>query len=109
MWQQLTYQDVGCYQTREMRIIANSVLRKKDCTTNINNAKRMLDDYRRYKTDHLSYQRQLAALDNGDKAIGLLCYHCRELIKIGSKYVKKHEGRGGGPYHLLCAKKLYVI
>jgi hypothetical protein len=69
----------------------------------------MLDDYRRHKTNHLSYQRQLVTLDTGIKATGLLCYHCRELIKIGSRYVKKHEGRGGGPYHLLCAKRLHVI
>lgn len=69
----------------------------------------MLDGYRRYKTDHLSYQRQLAALDKGDKATGILCHHCRELIKIGSRYVKKHANKGGGPYHLLCAKKLHII
>lgn len=29
--------------------------------------RRRLDDNQRYETDHLSYQRQLSALDDGDK------------------------------------------
>lgn len=92
-----------------MRVIARNVLRKKDCTSSIRNARKRLDDHRRQKTNHLSYERQLIVLDTGAKATGVLCFHCRELIKIGSRYVKKHEGRGGGPYHLLCAKRLHVI
>ena len=74
----------------------------------IRNARRRLHNYERYRTDHLAYQRQLVTLDTGDRATGVLCYHCRKLIKIGSKYVKK-IGKSGGPYHPLCAKKLHII
>lgn len=91
-----------------MRIIAIRVLRQKDCTSIIRNASRRLDNYQRYRTDRLAYQRQLISLDTGDKATGVLCYHCRELIKIGSKYVKK-IGKSGGPYHPLCAERLHII
>jgi hypothetical protein len=70
---------------------------------NIRKARRRLEEYRKYKITRLGYERQLVTLDTGDKATDVLCYHCRELIKIGSKYVRKHEGGGGGPYHLLCA------
>jgi hypothetical protein len=73
----------------------------------IRNARRRLDDYEWYKTNHLSYQRELVTLDTGDKATGVLCYYCRGLIKIGSRYVKK-VGKGGGPYHPLYAKKLHI-
>jgi hypothetical protein len=90
-----------------MRSLATRVLRQKDCTSMIRNARRRLDNYERYKTDHLNYQRQLVDLDTGYKATGVLCYNCRELIKIGEKYVKK--SRGGGPYHPLCAKKLHIL
>ena len=91
-----------------MRIIAIRVLRQKDCTSIIRNASRRLDNYQRYRTDRLAYQRQLISLDTGDKATGVLCYHCRELIKIGSEYVKK-IGKSGGPYHPLCAERLHII
>ena len=91
-----------------MRIVATRVLRQRDCTSMIRNARRRLDNYERYRTDHLSYQRQIVALYTGDKATGVLCYYCRELIKIREKYVKK-IGRGGGPYHPLCAKKLHIL
>jgi len=73
----------------------------------IRNARRKLGDYEWYKTNHLSYQRQLVTLDTGDKATGVLCYYCRGLIKIGSRYVKK-VGKGRAPYHPLCAKKLHI-
>jgi hypothetical protein len=91
-----------------MRSVAIRVLRQKDCTSIIRNARRRLDNYERYRTDHLSYQRQLVGLDTGQKATGVLCYNCRELIRIGEEYVKK-IGRGGGPYHPLCAKKLNIL
>jgi hypothetical protein len=91
-----------------VRAVPIRVLRQKDCTSFIRNARRRLDDNQRYKTDHLSYQRQLSALDDGDKGTGVLCYYCRRLIKIGNKYVKIHGRKGGGPYHPLCAKKLHI-
>jgi hypothetical protein len=91
-----------------MRNVAKRVLRQKDCTSIIRNARRRLDNYERYRTDHLSYQRQLVELDTGQKAKGVLCYNCRELIRIGEEYVKKIS-RGGGPYHPLCAKKLNIL
>jgi hypothetical protein len=89
-----------------MRIIAIRVLRQRDCTSIIRSAKRRLDNNERYRTDHLAYQRQLITLDTDDNATGV--YHCRELIRIGSKYVKK-IGKSGGPYHPLCAERLHVI
>ena len=58
-----------------MRIVATRVLRQRDCPSMIRNARRRLDNYERYRTDHLAYQRQLVALDTGDKATGVLCYH----------------------------------
>lgn len=91
-----------------MRVVATRILRQKDCTSIIRNARRRLADYERYKTDHLAYQRLVVSLDTGEKATGVLCYHCRELIRIGSKYVKK-VGKSGGPYHPLCAKKLHIV
>ena len=91
-----------------MRVVATRILRQKDCTSIIRNAKRRLADHERYKTDHLAYQRLVISLDTGEKAIGVLCYDCRDLIKIGSKYVKK-VGKSGGPYHPLCAKKLHIV
>ena len=91
-----------------MRIIAVRVLSQRDCTSIIRSAKRRLDNNERYRTDHLAYQRQLITLNTGDKATGVFCYHCRELIRIGSKYVKK-IGKSGGPYHPLCAERLHVI
>ena len=91
-----------------MRSVAKRVLRQKDCTSIIRNARRRLDNYERYRTDHLSYQRQLVELDTGQNAKGVLCYNCRELIRIGEEYVKKIS-RGGGPYHALCAKKLNIL
>ena len=91
-----------------MPSVATRVLRQKDCTSMIRNARRRLDNYERYRTDHLNYQRQLVDLDTTYKATGVLCYNCRELIKIGEKYVKK-IGRGGGRYHPLCAKKLHIL
>lgn len=90
-----------------MRVVATRVLQQKDCTSMIRNARRKLGDYEWYKTNHLSYQRQLVTLDTGDKATGVLCYYCRGLIKIGSRYVKK-VGKGVAPYHPLCAKKLHI-
>jgi glycosyltransferase involved in cell wall biosynthesis len=72
-----------------MKIVATRVLTQRTCTSIIRNARRRLDNNERYRTDHLSYQRQLVTLDTGDKATGVLCYHCRELIKIGNQYVKK--------------------
>lgn len=56
----------------------------------------------------IAYQRQLITLGTGDKATGVFCYHCRDLIKIGSKFVKK-IGKSGGPYHPLCAERLHII
>lgn len=91
-----------------MRIIIIRIFRQKDCTSIISNASRRLDNYQRHRTDHLAYQRQLITLDTGDKATGVLCYYCRELIKIGNKYVKK-IGKSGGPYHPLCAERLHII
>ncbi|MGA6989034.1 MAG: hypothetical protein WBX81_01340 [Nitrososphaeraceae archaeon] len=87
-----------------MKIIATRVLTQKACTSIIRNARRRLDNNERYKTDHLSYQRQLVTLHTGDRATGVLCYHCRELIKIGNKYVKK-GGKSGAP----CAEALHII
>jgi hypothetical protein len=92
-----------------MGAVAIRTLRQKDCTSIVRNAKRRLDDNQRYETDHLVYQRQISVLDTGEKATGVLCYHCRELIKIGNKYVKIHGRKGGGPYHPSCAKKLNII
>lgn len=86
-----------------MRSVAIRVLRQKDCTSIIRNARRRLDNYERYTNF-----RQLVELDTGQKATGVLCYNCRELIRIGEEYVKK-IGRGGGPYHPLCAKKLNIL
>jgi hypothetical protein len=91
-----------------MKIVAIRVLTHKACTSIIRNARRRLDNNERYRTGHLSYQRQLVTLDTGDKATGVLCYHCRELIKIGNKYVKK-GGKSGGPYHPPCAEALHII
>ena len=91
-----------------MRNVATRVLRQRDCTSMIRNARRRLDNYERYRSDQLSYQRQLVTLDIGAKATGVLCYHCRELIKIGNKYVKR-VGKSGGPYHPWCAKVLHII
>ncbi|MGH9974271.1 MAG: hypothetical protein ACRD8Z_00320 [Nitrososphaeraceae archaeon] len=91
-----------------MRVVATRILRQKDCTSTIRNARRRLVEYERYRTDHLAYQRLVVSLGTGEKATGVLCYHCRELIKIGSKYVKK-VGKSGGPYHPFCAKKLHII
>jgi hypothetical protein len=85
--------------------VAARVLRQKDCTSTIRNARRRLEDFQRY---HLVYQRQLAVLEDGDKSTGVLCYYCRGLIKIGNKYVKIHGRKGGGPYHPICAKKLNI-
>jgi hypothetical protein len=91
-----------------MKIVATRVLTQKTCTSIIRNARRRLDNNERYRTDHLSYQRQLVTLDTGDKATGVLCYHCRELIKIGNQYVKKGS-KSGGPYHPPCAEALHII
>jgi hypothetical protein len=91
-----------------VRVVATRVLRQKDCTSYIRNARRRLDDNQRYQTDHLVYQRQLAALEDGDKSTGVLCYNCRKLIEIGTIYVKK-VGKSGGPYHPSCAKKLHIV
>lgn len=91
-----------------MKIVATRVLTQKTCTSIIRNTRRRLDNNERYRTDHLSYQRQLVTLDTGDKATGVLCYHCRELIKIGNQYVKKGS-KSGGPYHPPCAEALDII
>jgi hypothetical protein len=90
---------------------AISILNQSMCSRLITKYRIHLDD--NFHSDRhkcLVYQKMVAALPYGDDAIGLLCYSCRDLIRIGHEYVSKRDSkRPGKAYHSNCARRLNII
>lgn len=100
-----------------------SVLTKGTRQLLITHAIRQISNYQNGKS--LVYQHELISLPNvvernilqqnellkqGQLLLqGVLCYHCRMIIRINSYHLRKKSGKGTKPYHIICAVKVNLI